>query len=234
MMLRHTSPLLLVFGLVTFGHSSTAEDLDEALVVAAAAGREKDVASLLDQGADINTLSEKDGWSALSLASENGHLATVRLLVERGARVDQVVNQELTALQRAVSARHLDVVRFLMQHGAGIHTRRAGGRTLLMDATDAFYSDREAQAVGIVTTFLAGGIDINATDTGGYTALMLAVQEGQAAMVEVLLKNGADVNLRGRDGKSALDVARDRKQSKIAALLQRAGESRTPSAQPRE
>lgn len=220
-MFRHTRPLLFLLAVLTWNDVSIAREPEEALIAAAAAGREKDVTTLLKLGADINAVSAKDGWSALSLAAENGHLATVSVLIQGGARVDQVVNQGLTALQRAVSGRHLDVARFLIQHGADVQTRRIGGRTLLMDAADAFYSNRESHAAGIVMTLLARGIDINARDSRGYTALMLAAQEGQEAIVQILLRNGADVEVRGEDGKSAIDLARDRKHSKIVDRLVR-------------
>jgi ankyrin repeat protein len=53
------------------------------------------------------------------------------------------------------------------------------------------------------------GININAQDLNGRTALMNALPDKFKAM-ELLLAAGADVNLKDKDGKTAIDIARER------------------------
>ena len=61
-------------------------------------GRYSEIASLLIvEGADINALDNK-GRSPLQLASESGDSATVRLLVENGAKLDVRDKDGRTAL----------------------------------------------------------------------------------------------------------------------------------------
>ena len=39
-------------------------------------------------GVEVNTCSFQDGWSALYVASANGHTSVVELLIESGAQLD--------------------------------------------------------------------------------------------------------------------------------------------------
>lgn len=73
---------------------------------------------------------------------------------------------------------------------------------------------------------LAEGIDVNAHDEKmiGETALCLAVQQGHAAMVALLLEHGADPDIKGWVGLSARMRAQRRSDDvgrKIAALIER-------------
>jgi ankyrin repeat protein len=47
-----------------------------------------------------------------------------------------------------------------------------------------------------VQWLIAAGVDVNAVDGDGYTALMLAAQGGLDELVRLLLENGADPNVR--------------------------------------
>ena len=48
------------------------------------------------------------------------------------------------------------------------------------------------------------GADVNARDAAGTPALMLAAQQGQTALVKLLLDRGADVQATDRDGQTIL------------------------------
>ncbi|BBA33270.1 ankyrin repeat-containing protein [Methylocaldum marinum] len=91
-----------------------------------------------------------------------------------------------------------------------------------------YFEDADA----IVTAVLLGdfdaaellvkrGVDINAQDEIGRTAIMMAIEEDWAgtAWVEFLIENGADVNALDKDGDSALDIAKYRRRNDIVELL---------------
>lgn len=91
-----------------------------------------------------------------------------------------------------------------------------------------YFDEKDA----IVTSVLLGnfcatellvkrGVDINAQDENGRTAIIMAIEEDWAgtAWVEYLIANGADFNTLDNDGDSALDIAKYRKRYDIVELL---------------
>ncbi len=67
------------------------------------------------------------------------------------------------------------------------------------------------------------GIDIDAQDYIGRTAVIMAIEEDWAgtAWVEFLIENGADVNILDCDGDSALDIAKYRGRTNIVSCCLR-------------
>ena len=77
------------------------------------------VRSLLDAGVDLNAdFGAPRGWSPLMGAAHRGHLAIVRLLVERGAKLDAVeIDRWGTALDLALDADQTEVATYLKSVG---------------------------------------------------------------------------------------------------------------------
>ena len=74
------------------------------------------VQELLDAGADVDS-ANREGITALMMATYHGHMDVVLLLLNAGANVNLADGQELTALDRAVTKGHTDIARAL--HSAG-------------------------------------------------------------------------------------------------------------------
>lgn len=92
--------------------------------------------------------------------------------------------------------------------------------------TDPAVALRRAAEIGdmpALRTLLAGQVDIDARDSGGHTALMLAILHGQSGAVDALLARGADPNAADAFGTTPLQAALAGSQPAIAAALQRAG-----------
>jgi len=64
------------------------------------------------------------------------------------------------------------------------------------------------------------GIDINACDEKGRTALIIAASRGHEEICTFLLESGADPDVKDVDGNTALTVAENKGYPKIASLLQ--------------
>jgi len=60
-------------------------------------------------------------------------------------------------------------------------------------------------------------------DSAGTPLLVLAVKQGNPAMVEMLIRSGADVDTKDREGQTPLAVALERKNNDVAELLGKAG-----------
>ncbi|KAJ3817765.1 hypothetical protein F5880DRAFT_1696642 [Lentinula raphanica] len=82
---------------------------DTAIVQAASDGDLNKVAKLISIGCDVNAR-DRWGWSALSMAAYGNHLAIARLLLDHGARMDNVDVDGDIPRQLAVNRGHPDMV----------------------------------------------------------------------------------------------------------------------------
>jgi ankyrin repeat protein len=74
-----------------------------------------------------------------------------------------------------------------------------------------------------VKALLAAGTPVNAADAQGRTALIVAVQNRQAATAKALVSAGADLNREARAAGSALNIAENNGDTELAAWLLAAG-----------
>ena len=63
---------------------------------------------------------DSNGRTALMLASQEGHCQVVRLLLERGAKVDLQDSKGWSALMLACQAGHCEVAELLLESGADV------------------------------------------------------------------------------------------------------------------
>jgi ankyrin repeat protein len=75
-------------------------------------------------------------------------------------------------------------------------------------------------ALQAVRDALVQGAQVNAARPDGRTALMLAAERGDAALIQLLLDAGADTQRLDREGLSAADWARRSGQTHVLPLLQ--------------
>ena len=137
---------------------------------------------LKDGKAGINA-KDKNGNTALMLASSYGHLEIVKLLVESGADINAKNNDGDNSLMSFFNS----PIRY----------------------SPHSYSGEAAIAVKYegVKYLLENGADINSKDKYGNTALMLASEFGRLEIVKLLVENGANINIKNKKCKTALDLA---------------------------
>jgi len=100
------------------------------------------------------------------------------------------------------------------------------GTTALMAAVGMAQNDarraNEAAALDVIKLLVANGVDVNAVNRNGQTALHGAARAAEDTIVRFLAEHGAALDIKDRQGRTALDIARDpiRPLESTAALLQ--------------
>lgn len=97
-----------------------------------------------------------------------------------------------TPLLTAIEFGNLELVRFLIKHGADPNVEVDDGYTCLLTAIE---SDADESPL-IVAELIRAGADIHALGTNGWTPLHMAAARGQVEKARLLIDAGADVNRR--------------------------------------
>ena len=85
--------------------------------------------------------------------------------------------------------------------------------------TDDFVRSAERGDVKALLLFFDAGIDLNAQNSAGYTALMAAAKNGQVDIANKLLEQKVSVDVQGHDGLTALMLAAENNQLAIVKAL---------------
>ncbi len=180
-------------------------------------------------------------------AAKDGDFETVKKLLEEDPNLLNTGNRlQQTPLLMASFGGHADIVRFLIEKGAGIdqpdsfgatpvHMAVLGGQAeivelLIAKGADVNIKSRngkiplqmafENDAPDIVEVFIKHGLAVNSTiNQYGRTLLHEAAVMGKINIAGFLIDKGAAVDARDKAGKSPLDFALLCDQQKVAELL---------------
>ncbi len=184
---------------------------------------------LIQQGADVNApigfnrmRKEGDGPSSrtptawpLDGAVQQGQMDMVKLLLASGAKFHG--GELATAAFAGSQNESLAMVTVLIQAGADVNSPLPDYlHTALIRASFKGYKD-------LVKLLLAQpGIQLDAINIDGDTALMAAAEKGHLEIAEMLLKAGAKVSITDKRGETATSLAQEAlaKQQALVSILQ--------------
>lgn len=110
---------------------------DTPLMIASFQGNLPAVQALLARGAQVN----REGWTPLHYAATNGHDDVVRLLIEKGARLDARSPNNTTPMMMAAWRGHIYTVKVLLDAGADATLKNDHGMTAIDFARSADHQD---------------------------------------------------------------------------------------------
>jgi ankyrin repeat protein len=175
-----------------------------ALYAAVESDRPTTVTALLRRGADPNLTGRV---SPLAAAAFRGNDRIVELLLARGAAADHVDATGKSPVVYAAARGFALVVRRLLDAGVDARARYGNDLTALMWAAGHDDGVGASAAVEVVELLIARGAAVDAADNRGRTAMMMAAERDDAAVVAALVSHGADRALRDKAGKTACDLA---------------------------
>ena len=177
----------------------------------------------------------KDGShfvTPLIIAARNGHLNSVKILLQYGADIEgrgtlksgDEVREGCTPLWAAADIGHLDVVKLLIERNADVDGRISTGSTPLRAAAYEGHLD-------VVRCLVESGADVNAQNIRGSTPLMTACYCGHLSVVTYLSNKGAFLDQQCKVGGTALHDAAHRGHLEIVSQLLALGASQLPNNQ---
>jgi len=185
-------------------HERTRPGGDTALAIALKRGQTGSAVVLLEAGADANV--RIDRKTSLEYAMTSGRFSTaerlqlVQSLLAHGVSTNTSDGGEPLVCQ-ALDSHNTAIAMALVEHNAPLGVC-ADGATPLIRA--AVHTDTDVMKAILER----GGVDVDAVDRGGHTALMIAAANGDAPTVSLLLASNARRDLVAPPGVTAAQIAR--------------------------
>ena len=157
------------------------------------------IRSLLAHGASVNAQLKK--------------IQPYRTKLDRGD--DTMLGAGTTPMLRAAKAGDAEAIQALLAKGADPKLPTKSGITPLMAAAGLGTKEEdttarkktEAEAIASMKLCLGAGVDVNAADNQGDTALHGAAQKGWDQVVQFLVDHGAKLDVKDKKGHTPLDAA---------------------------
>jgi serine/threonine-protein phosphatase 6 regulatory ankyrin repeat subunit B len=181
------------------GADATATDKDGVtpLMNAAEAGAVEVVKTMVQKTPEDDRKSYMDtvsttGFTAIIIASAQGHKEVVEYLINAGAGADVVGENGVNALMYAAANNHVEVMRVLLDKGgANIEAKHTNGGTALLEATTSGAADA-------MKLLIEKGAAVDLQDDDGVTPLMATGSQKKAEGHKVIL-DALKANYSGQD-----------------------------------
>lgn len=174
-------------------------DLPTALHAAAYNGHASTVSWLLKNGVEPDIACHQGWYSPLARACLENKLSAAKLLIDAGANLDLVIDNDTPLLTHCIINANIEIVELLLENGATINYPFERG---LFQPLDAAATSGKTEIVRILlergaeVNFIREADDINAM----YTPLSAALRTGTLESARLLLDAGADPNFGHEDG----------------------------------
>lgn len=245
----YNAPVSSVDYLISIGADVNARNKngDSVLYIAAAKNKKEIGQILLDNNADIfatntqnesplkialmnkkvqdwlitsKTLNKTDGSgnTPLHYAAEWNLFEASKMLVERGANVKATNANGESAVFSAVKSDNANIIQLLAKNHAVLDSTESLGRD--NSSNTPIHAAVRWNALNSIQTLKKFGVDINAQNMSGKTALSYSCRAGKTELASLLLKNGADIDATDLNGRTILmDTIQTKNEEMVRFLL---------------
>ncbi|XP_060685564.1 CARD- and ANK-domain containing inflammasome adapter protein [Hemiscyllium ocellatum] len=169
------------------------------------------VGIIIELGIDVNTRNSLQ-YTPLLLAAELGHAESVKILIDKSARLDERTPNMDSALHLAVQIGSLSVAKLLIDHGMDANIVSSDNQTPLHVAS-------LHNQPPMIEMLITRGSKVNAVTKEKVTPLHIASQRGNRDTAACLIQHKANVNAKDRYMKTPLHMAAVVGDTSIADLL---------------
>lgn len=139
-----------------------------------------------------------------------GNVKQVEKALKHGAKINVADASGFTPLMYAMQNKDVRILQFLLDKGARLDVTASfeygDGMTPLMRAS--YFGNMD-----VIVFLIKSGVNVNAKDSCGGTALMYAAESSPRAVLNALIRAGARIDERMDNGMSALMIAAQSNQS---------------------
>jgi ankyrin repeat protein len=147
-------------------------------------------------------------------AASLGRFDSLKKALQDPAGVDAFSPDGFTALHFASYFSQPEAARLLLEKGANPESVAKNPMRVM-----PLHSAASARNLEGARLLLEHGAPVDARQQGGWAPIHAAAQNGDGAMLDLLLKHGADPKAVNDDGKSSADIARVKGHTEIAMRL---------------
>jgi ankyrin repeat protein len=176
---------------------------------------EKVFTFLVKNGADVNAQDENGNTPLHLLTNTIRNIASIKLLVEKGASINIKNKEGINAFSKAIElARYRNIdneqtINFLIEQGADVNTEDENKVTPLMKIISI--GETQGLNLELIKKIITNGANIDAYDKNGKTALHYAMEQKSRyenrKLIKLLIEKGADVNVQDNEGNTPLILA---------------------------
>uniref|UniRef100_A0A4W5Q6J1 Ankyrin 3a n=1 Tax=Hucho hucho TaxID=62062 RepID=A0A4W5Q6J1_9TELE len=154
----------------------------------------------------------------LHVASKRGNSNMVKLLLDRGSKIDGKTKDGLTPLHCGARSGHEQVVEILLDRGAPILSKTKNGLSPLHMAT-------QGDHINCVQLLLQNDVPVDDVTNDYLTALHVAAHCGHYKVAKLIVDKKANPNAKALNGFTPLHIACKKNRAKVMELLLKHGAS---------
>ena len=173
--------------------------------------------TMISCGAQVNAIN-KEGRTALMIASKSGNIEGINVLLKAGADPNIIDVDGNTCLHCSVLGNYRkEVLHMIIDHSVHLNAINKKVHTALMMASERGNSDA-------INVLLKAGADPNIIDADGNTCLhFLVLQRCNKEVLEIIIDHGVHVNTMNKRNETALMIASAKGNTDIIKVLLTAG-----------